>query len=44
MSHRRRFDSPAGHYTDGPAPDQRFSSGMLVIEGSFQVNGPGGGA
>jgi hypothetical protein len=29
---------------DDPASDQWFSSGMLVIEGSFQVDHPGGGA
>jgi hypothetical protein len=32
---------PAGLHADGPAPDQRFSGGMLVIEGSFQVDGGG---
>ncbi|WP_144065228.1 hypothetical protein [Lentzea albidocapillata] len=35
---------PAGLHTDGPASDQRISSGMLVIEGSFLVDDPGGGA
>jgi hypothetical protein len=40
----RRFESPAGLHADGPASDQRFSGGMLVIEGSFQVDGPNGDA
>ncbi len=35
---------PAGLHADGPASDQRFSSGMLVIEGSFHVDNPCGGA
>jgi hypothetical protein len=35
---------PAGLRADGPASDQRVSSGMLVIEGSFEVASPGGGA
>jgi hypothetical protein len=29
---------------DSPASDQRFSSGMLVIEGSFEVDNTGGDA
>jgi hypothetical protein len=38
----RRFEPPAGLHADGPAPDQRFSSGMLVVEGGFRVDNPGG--
>jgi hypothetical protein len=34
----------AGLHAYGPAADQRFSSGMLVIEGSFQIDSPGGDA
>jgi hypothetical protein len=29
---------------DSPAYDQRFSSGMMVIGGGFEVDSPGGGA
>jgi hypothetical protein len=43
-THRPRFEPPAELHADGPAPDQRFSSGMLVIEGSFQVDNAGGDA
>ena len=35
---------PAGFGADGPPSDQRFSSGILVIEGSFEVDNPGGDA
>ena len=35
---------PAGLRADGPASDRRFSSGMLVIEGSVEVDNPGGDA
>lgn len=35
---------PAGLRADSLASDQRFSSGMLVIEGSFEAGSPGGGA
>lgn len=34
---------PAGHNADGPAPDQRFPAGRLVIDGGFVVPEPGGG-
>ncbi|MEU4252270.1 hypothetical protein AB0F15_33195 [Amycolatopsis sp. NPDC026612] len=44
MNNMRRFEPSAGHHTDGPASDQLFSSGMLVIEGSFQLGNPGGDA
>jgi len=35
---------PAGLRADGPASDQRLTGGMLVIEGSFEVDSPGGAA
>ena len=35
---------PAGLRADDPASDQRFTGGMLVIEGSFEAGNPGGGA
>jgi hypothetical protein len=41
---RRRLLPWPGLHADGPASDQLFSSGMLVIEGSFQVDNPGGDA
>jgi site-specific DNA recombinase len=34
----------AGLHADSPASDQRFSSGMLVIEASFKVDRPIGDA
>jgi len=35
---------PAGLRADDPVSDQPFSSEMLVIEGSFEVDSPGGDA
>jgi hypothetical protein len=43
-TNRRRFKPPAGLHADGPVSSLRFSSGMLVIEGSFQVDKPCGGS
>jgi hypothetical protein len=40
VTRMRRFEYSAGLHANGPASDLRFSSGMLVIEGSFQVVNP----